>query len=252
MYCLCYKESVGLYIDRCDILPSDGLIMEDNTPHVNKQFSAVVPNTDITIIVNSYLGLGGLGQLYANILYGSRYLLNFADINQLKNLSSKAGCISSFSVRPGEWYELFSKIINVYKAEISINKISDYFTQLNNLMDQDSIEFYSYERRTSRPTCWEGEFLVLLYFSDKIDNLIRFIPYSVVGERTDVNDLVVESCIHLVRNIMSKLDFSKLYSYDLRVKRMSDNIYEIFGYLRERGYHVNFLDTLQKTCKQSV
>lgn len=133
-HCLCYSEAKGLYVARVPLAPKEDVLFlsHNHNGFWKKQVSLIKEN--LTIQVETNFGYGIRTYMRAIIERNGQRLLDF-DKSQMYILNHCS--ITTLSVKPYEWEELFNKIISISKGfspDQCTSSALSYVEEINNIL----------------------------------------------------------------------------------------------------------------------
>lgn len=199
-----------------------------------KKQKITIPNEKVDIIIHSNLHYAGASYLFANILVKDLYVLNFKDKQMLYLLNNHS--LSTFQVEPGDWNSLFDIIVQEHNNLFMISEsiIKDYFDELDKIIDKDIVTIWN-SKVAERQTTWNKAFLVRLFSSDKIVDIINSVEKSTICKNSFVHKCLYASCMNFTKKIAQELEWEGVEQNDLRLKRLCKNLAIIHNYMGGHG-----------------
>ncbi len=237
--CLCYSQEKGLYTKRfTENEDSDELLYRPQGYVGFVKDKLTIPEQDIEIEIQTNFGYRSASYHRATFKKGDRFILDF-DLSKLCVLNNCS--VKSFDVPLYDWDRLFSKLINAYR-ESSIDSYTtssiSYLEGINEILNKKKIDFRGdFEAKNSAE--WEGDFLVGLFASKKIRDLIRGF------EIADISDpVVLKHALNLCRNYIGKVKSLSLDFSDSRVSQISDTMMLIHKFMCENEGGTEYLSMI--------
>lgn len=242
MKCLCYTKDKNLFISDVNEFhkPEGCLFIAYNTIY-ERSYKFEIPNEDFTVVINTKFGGYKVRSWhYAQIFYKGKVVLN-PEANTISTLNKVK--VDFFSVKPGNWQELFNMIIKVWNNRDSLTTgILKYLSKIDCLLDLKPLLMRSTIQDDSKPACWKEPFVLLLHASDILsDYLCKFELANICTK--DVLNANIELCSKFIRKLHSNYCYLDIKHGDSRVDRLSDNYFVIVKYLRKHTKGFSFLET---------
>lgn len=234
-HCLCYSEAKGLYVARVPLAPKEDVLFlsHNHNGFWKKQVSLIKEN--LTIQVETNFGYGIRTYMRAIIERNGQRLLDF-DKSQMYILNHCS--ITTLSVKPYEWEELFNKIISISK-EFSPDQCTSsalsYVEEINNILNKKEILIKAtFDKENA--TIWNNEYLVTLFAANKIRDLIK--GYN-MANITD--EYFSDKCAQLYKNFLQKIQKIEINLSDSRAIQLAETLFLIHEFMAKNEKVLDFL-----------
>lgn len=216
-----------------------------------KETTIQIPSTSDEIIIRSNFDYGRSSYLYAKILIGGKFLLNFQDLKALHmpgytEWNIVRNGLEFFHVQPGNWDELFDIIVKNYNDLYTIisecaNDIEKYFNELDNMIFADSISIFTDKtyQKTAKRT---GTFLVLLHAIDVLSNIIKCKEKSLIADNTFFTNRLLETCRNFIQRFLECYRTWEIKEDNCSLKRFSKGLLLVCDYVEEHGKPLEFVN----------
>lgn len=235
--CLCYSKENGLYTKR---------LAENNSPEYLlfrphgyagwHNDTITIPEKNINIHIRSNFGYGNKSYLKAIIEREGRTLLDF-DINKLPILNNCS--LGSFDVPIYEWDMLFKKIISAYNDSFSDKFTTSaiaYIDKIGQMLNQEEISIKGVFHQ-ERQTIWNGNFLISIYTSKKLCDLLNGLELANCGD-----DIVINHTIALCCKFIQNIQTQDIDMDDSRTSQLSETLYIIHSFMYKHNAGIEFFN----------
>lgn len=233
--CLCYSETMGLYVSDVLHAPKDEVLF---IAHGDKGFwkkQVELEDMNMTIRLETNFGYGNRTYMRAIIERAGKKLLDF---DQSKMYILNNCSIMTVDVEPHDWEKLFKKIISISK-EFNPNKCPlsaiSYIEELNSLLNKKEILIKG-SYISDFPTKWRGEYIVLLFLAQKIRDLIKGYNAAKVTDEVFAN-----KCLQLYNNFLQKIKVIDIDLSDKRTSQFAEALFMIHEIMIKNELGCNFL-----------
>lgn len=234
-HCLCYSEAKGLYVARVPFAPKEDVLFlsHNHNGFWKKQISLTKEN--LTIQVETNFGYGIRTYMRAIIERNGQRLLDF-DKSKMYILNHCS--VTTLSVKPYEWEELFNKIISISKGfnpDQCTSSALSYVEEINNILNKKEILIKAtFDKENA--TIWNNEYLVTLFAANKIRDLIK--GYN-MANITD--EYFSDKCAQLYKNFLQKIQKIEINLSDSRAIQLAETLFLIHEFMAKNENGLDFL-----------
>lgn len=224
--CLCYTKETGLFIKHLDENEGqDIVVIRSHNEKWKKTLKATIPGTDTTIEIYSKIGPHFYSFFYASLRKGDRIMLDF-DKTKLQVLNGSG--IERITAPFGDWNRLFKKIIQLYNeslCDLCPASSIGYVDEIQCILEKKQISIYG-EFDDEHTTLWKGEYEIMMYAADKIENLLNQLQLAHIVDETLHNH-----CFSLCQDYLDKFADLDIDLDDTRLFHFSNALLAIHNYL---------------------
>lgn len=146
--------------------------------------------------------------------------------------------ITTLSVKPYEWEELFNKIISISKGfspDQCTSSALSYVEEINNILNKKEILIKAtFDKENA--TIWNNEYLVTLFAANKIRDLIK--GYN-MANITD--EYFSDKCAQLYKNFLQKIQKIEINLSDSRAIQLAETLFLIHEFMAKNEKGLDFL-----------
>lgn len=224
--CLCYTKENGLFTKYLgENEGQDMVLIRSHNEKWKKTLKATIPETNSTIEIRSKIGPHFYSFFYATLRVGDRIMLDF-DKTKLQVLNGSG--VERITAPFGDWNRLFNKIIRLYKESLCgfcTTSSIGYVDEIQSIIEKKQISIFG-EFDDKHTTLWNGEYEVMMYVADKIENLLNQLqPAHIVDETFH------QHCFSLCHNYLDKFADLGIDLDDTRLYHFSNALLAIHNYM---------------------
>lgn len=237
-YCLRYNEEKGLFLGKC--LKCDDSIFSayDKSGWVTRRFD--VPNTGISIRIESNFNYGDRSYLYAVITKNQNLVLDFS-IDKLYVLNHSS--VSEVVVDSKDWKALFTKIVDLcknYNENVCPTSAIRYVDEILNILESETVNVKcSFHKKES--VKWDGYLLTTSYGGNKLKDLLDSLENSEIDD-----DVLTEHILKACKVFIRKIKNVKVDTEDRRMKKLAEALYRVIGFMMDNDEELDFLSNYVK------